>query len=116
MRMKMLLKSVWIRFGQFRDEKITEEDGKVFLDWVAEMQTIKYTSLPRKCFSATPKNTQLHIFSDASLEAMCIVAYFRAEVNDGIEISFVLGNAELLPSSSYLFLDSSFKQPYTQCG
>ena len=97
MRMRMLLKSIWIRFGQIWDEKITEEDGKVFLDWVAEMQTIKYTSLPRKYFSATPKNVQLHIFSDASLDAMCIVAYFRAEVNDGKEISFVLGKCRITP-------------------
>ena len=97
MRMRMLLKSIWIQFGRFWDEKITEEDGKVFFDWVAKMQTTKDTSLPRKYFSATPKNVQLHIFSDASLEAMCIVAYFRAEVNDGIEISFVLGKCRIAP-------------------
>ena len=61
------------------------------------MQTIKYTSLRRKYFSATPKNVQLHIFSDASLEAMCIVAYFRTEVIDGIEMSFVLGKCKIAP-------------------
>ena len=61
------------------------------------MQTIKTTSLPRKYFSANPKNVELHIFSDASLEAMCIVAYLRAEVNDGIEVSFVLGKCRIAP-------------------
>ena len=40
---------------------------------------------------------QLHIFSDASLEAMCIVAYFRGELEDGIEVSFVLGKCRIAP-------------------
>ena len=91
MRMRMLLKSIWIRFGQSWDENINEEDKRTFLEWVKEMQAIKQTSLPRKYFSNIPKNVQLHIFSDASLEAMGIVAYFRGETEEGIEVSFVLG-------------------------
>ena len=79
----MLLKSIWIRYGQSRDEKIADDDIQVFLDWVTEMQAIKNTPFPRDYFSVCPKNVQLHIFSDASLEAMCIVGYFQAEVNDG---------------------------------
>ena len=97
MRMRMLLKSIWIRFGQSWDEKIADDEKQVFLDWVTEMQTIKNTSLPRNYFSDDPKNVQLHLFSDASLEAMCIVAYFRAEVNDGVEVSFVLGKCRIAP-------------------
>ena len=89
MRMRILLKSIWIRFGQSWDEKIADDDKQVFLEWMTEMQTIKNTSLPRNYFPDSPKNIKLHIFSDASLEAMCIVAYFRAEVNDGVEVSFV---------------------------
>ena len=97
MRMRMLLKSIWIRFGQSWDENINEEDQRIFLEWVKEMQTIKQTSLPRKYFSNIPKNLQLHIFSDASLEAMCIVAYFRGETEEGIEVSFVLGKCRIAP-------------------
>ena len=97
MRMRMLLKSIWIRFGQSWDEKIVDDDKQVFLDWVTELQTIKNTSLPRNYFSDNPKNVQLHFFSDSSLEAMCIVAYFRAEINDGVEVSFVLGKCRIDP-------------------
>ena len=93
----MLLKSIWIRFGQTWDEKIADDDKQVLLDWMTEMQTIKNTPLPRNYFSDNLKNVQLHIFSDASLEAMCIVAYFRAEVNDGVEVSFVLGKCRIAP-------------------
>ena len=40
---------------------------------------------------------QLHIFSDASLKAMCIVANFRAKVEDGIEVSLVIGKCRTAP-------------------
>ena len=97
MRMRMLLKSIWIRFGQSWDENISEEDKRIFFEWVQEMQTIKQTSLSRKYFSNIPKNVQLHIFSDASLEAMCIVAYFRGELEDGVKVSFMLGKCRIAP-------------------
>ena len=58
------------------------------------MQAIKSTSLPHNYFSDHTKNVQLHIFSDASLEAMCIVAYFRAKVNAGVEVSLFWANVE----------------------
>ena len=48
-------------------------------------------------FFAIPQNVQLHIFCDASLEAMCIVAYFRAETDAGNEVSFVLGKCRVAP-------------------
>ena len=97
MRRRMLLKSIWIRFGQSWDENVADDDKQVILDWVKAMQINENTSLPRKYLSDNPKNVQLHIFSDASLEAMCIVAYFRVDVNDGVEISFVLGYCRIDP-------------------
>ena len=65
MRIRMLLKCVWFRFGQSWDERITEEDEKIFIGWVTEMHRIKQTSLLRMCFSNISKNVQLLIFSDA---------------------------------------------------
>ena len=97
MRMRMLLKSIWIRFAQSWDENISEEEKRIFFEWVQEMQTNRQTSLSPKYFSKIPKNVQLHIFSDASLEAMCIVAYFRGELEDSIEVSFVLGKCRIAP-------------------
>ena len=37
----------------------------------------------------------LHIFPDASLESMCIVAYMRAADDDGMELSFVIGKCRV---------------------
>ena len=61
------------------------------------MQTIGESSLPRRYFSAIPQNVQLHNFCDASLEAMCIVAFFRAETDAGNEVSSVLGKCKIAP-------------------
>ena len=48
-------------------------------------------------FSNIRKNVQFHIFSEASLEALCIVLYFREEIEDGTEVSFVLSKCRVAP-------------------
>ena len=103
MRMRMLLKSIWIHHGQSWDERLNEEDKQIFMDWVNEMQTIRETLLPRRYFSAIPQNVQLHLFCDASLEAMCNLAYFRAESDAGNEVSFVLGKCRIAPIKQLFF-------------
>ena len=109
----MLLKSMWIRFGQSWDEKISNDDKQVFLDWVIKIQTKENTSLSWNYFSDNPEKVQLHIFSDASLEAMSIVAFFRAEVNDGVEVSFVLRKCRLAPINQLSIERLGFKQRST---
>ena len=39
----------------------------------------------------------MHIFSDASLESLCIIAYVRAEDEDGVKLSFVIGKCRVAP-------------------
>ena len=97
MRIRILLESIWIHHGQSWDERLNEEDKQIFMDWINEMQTIRETSMPRRYFSAIPQNVQLHIFCDASLEAMCIVAYFGAETAAGNKVSFVLSKYRIAP-------------------
>ena len=43
------------------------------------------------------KERAVTCFSDASLEAMCIVTYFRAEIENRIEVYFVLGKSRIAP-------------------
>ena len=40
---------------------------------------------------------ELHIFSDASSEAMCVVAYMRAETANGNQLCFVVGKCRIAP-------------------
>ena len=39
MRMRLLLKSIWIHHGQSWDERLNKEDKQIFMDWINEMQT-----------------------------------------------------------------------------
>ena len=50
MRMRMLLKIIWIHHGQSWDEGLNEEDKQILLDWINEMQMIRETSLPKRYF------------------------------------------------------------------
>ena len=97
MRMRMLLKSIWIHHGQPWDERLNEEDKQIFMDWINETQTISDTSFPRRYFSAIPQNVQLHIFCDASLEACVMLLFLQAETDAGNEVSIVLGRCRIAP-------------------
>ena len=46
MRMRMLLKSIWIHHEQSWDERLNEEDKQIFMDWINEMQMTRETLLP----------------------------------------------------------------------
>ena len=37
----------------------------------------------------------LHIFCDAALESMCIDDYFKAETQNGVRVSFVIGKCRI---------------------
>ena len=69
-----------------------------------EVTTNKQTSFPRKFVPSIPKNVQLHLFSDTSLETLCCVAYFLAEIEDDINVSFVLGKCRINPLKQLSFL------------
>ena len=96
MRMRVLLKTIWAKIGQQWDDKTDEEDEQQFLDWVKELAELKNMPLKRRYFDKRYKKIDLHIFSDASLESMCIVAYLRAE-DEGVELSFVIGKCRIAP-------------------
>ena len=52
-------------------------------------------AIKRKYLSKNAEVVDLHIFADASLEAMCIVAYFRDQQTG--ELAYVVGE---MPSSA----------------
>ena len=65
------------------------EDEQKFLEWVRELTELKKMPLKGRYFERSYKKIDLHIFSDASLKSMCIVAHVRAEDEDKVELSFV---------------------------
>ena len=68
-----------------------------FEDFAKELQQLKDRKIETCYFREKPFLVDLHIFSDASLEAMCVVAYLRAESDSDFEVSFAIGKCRIAP-------------------
>ena len=65
--MRLLLKRIWSQHGQSWDTEIASDDAELFVassSTVINQQTI---------LDGEPTELELHVFADASLDAMCIV-------------------------------------------
>ena len=94
-RMRLLLKSIWKENGQSWNKELNEEDRHEFKKWASEMIHVNKMALKRTYFESSVNKVDLHIFSDASLEAMCMVAYLRKQENG--EVAFVIGKGRVAP-------------------
>ena len=72
--MRLLLKGIGKKHGQSWDEELSREDGITFEDWASEMSHMNEIAIKRKYLSKNAKLVDLHIFADASLDAICIIA------------------------------------------
>ena len=66
--------------------------------WASEMIQVNQMVLKITYFESGVNKVDLHIFSDASLEAMCMVAYLRKQDNG--EVTFVIGKCRVAPIRS----------------
>ena len=94
-RMRFLLKSIWASMGQSWDKELSAEHVKVFKDWCSELQEIRTMSINRLYFDSGCTNLRLHVFTDASEEAMCIVAYLQDDTT--LKLSYVIGKCRVAP-------------------
>ena len=94
-RMRLLLKSIWKENGQSWDKELNEENRQEFNKWASEMIHVNKMALKRTYFESGVNKVDLHIFSDALLEAMCMVAYLRKQESG--EVAFVIGKCRVAP-------------------
>ena len=94
-RMILLLKGIWKKHGQSWDEELSPEDGIAFNDWASQLNHMNEMAIKRKYLSKNAEVVDLHIFADASLEVMCIVAYFRDQQTGGL--AYVVGKNRVAP-------------------
>ena len=94
-RMRFLLKSIWAAMGQAWDKELSAEHSKLFSDWCSELREIRTMSINRLYFENGCTNLRLHIFTDASEEAMCIVAYLQDEAT--LKLTYVIGKCRVAP-------------------
>ena len=93
--MRLLLKSFRKENGKSWDKELNEENRHEFKKWASEMIHVNKIVLKRTYFESGVNKLDLHIFSDASLEAMCMVAYLRKQENG--EVAFVIGKCRVAP-------------------
>ena len=94
-RMRFLLKSIWAAMGQAWDKELSAEHSKLFSDWCSELREIRTMSINRLYFENGCTNLRLHIFTDASEEAMCLVAYLQDEAT--LKLTYVIGKCLVAP-------------------
>ena len=94
-RMRFLLKSIWAAIGQAWDKLLTAEHSKQFSDWCSELREMRTMSINRLYFENGCTNLRLHVFTDASEEAMCIVAYLQDEAT--LKLTYVIGKCRVAP-------------------
>ena len=93
-RMRLLLKSTWKENGQPWDKKLNENNRHEFKKWASEIIHVNRMVLKRTYFESGVNKVDLHIFSDASLEALCMVAYLR---KDNGRVTFVIVKCRVAP-------------------
>ena len=94
-RMRLLLKGIWKKHVQSWDKELSQEHEIAFKDWASELNHMNKMAIKRKYLSKNAELVDLHIFADASLDAMCIVAYFRDQQTG--ELAYVVGNSRVAP-------------------
>lgn len=80
---------------------LPEDKQEDWRRWQASLQELKELHVPRaySSFSSSKaQNTELQVFSDASVKAIAAVTYLKLTDQDGrCEVGFVLGKAKLAP-------------------
>ena len=100
-RMRLLLKGIWKKHGQSWDEELSPEDVIAFKDWASELSYMNEMAIKRKHLSKNAEVVHLHIFAHASLDAMCIVSYFRDQKTG--ELAYVVGKCRVAPMKQQSF-------------
>ena len=94
-KIRLLLNENWKKHGQSWDEGLSPEDEKDIKDWASGLSHMKDMALKRIYSSKNAEEEDLHVSADASLDAMCIVAYFR--VQQTTELAYVVGKCPMAP-------------------
>ena len=81
--------------GQAWDRELSAGDSKLFIEWCSELREIRTMSVNRLYFENGCSNLRLHIFTDASVEAVCIVAYLQDDVT--FRLTYLIGKCRLAP-------------------
>ena len=90
-KVRFLLKSIWAAMGQ----KLSAEHSKLCSYWCSELREIRTMSMNRVYFENVCTNLRLDNFTDASEEAVCIVAYLGDKA--ALKLTYMIGKCRVAP-------------------
>ncbi|GBN22525.1 hypothetical protein AVEN_257255-1 [Araneus ventricosus] len=94
-RVKCLLQQLW-ELGLDFDDAVPQRVRQNWLEWCAEVETLKSFSLKRTLFSNYDVDEmEIHVFADSSTKAYGAVAYIRHKRS--FEVQFVLSKIRVAP-------------------
>ena len=93
--MRFLLKSIRLAMRQAWDKELSAEHPKHFRDWCSELREIRTMSINQLYFENGCTNLRIHIFTGASEETMCLVAYLKDEAT--LKLTYVIGKCRVAP-------------------
>ncbi|XP_075163071.1 uncharacterized protein LOC142235696 [Haematobia irritans] len=101
---KLLMQRVW-KLGINWDDEITDDLYHYWKKWIQELQKIETFQINR-CYSPSFVHdvVDLHIFVDASEEALAAVAYWRTENGKEVKVMFVMGKTSCAPNRYHTIL------------
>ena len=78
-----------------QNKELSAEHSKLFNDWCSELRELRTMSINRLYFENGCTILRLHIFTDASEEAMCKLEYLQDEAT--LKLTFVIGKCRVAP-------------------
>ena len=94
-QMRFLLKSFWAAMRPAWEKNLSAENSTHFSDWCSDWREKRTMSINRLYFENDCLNLRLHIFTTASEEAMCIVAYLQDKAT--LKLTFAIGKWHVAP-------------------
>ncbi|XP_037302804.1 uncharacterized protein LOC119193309 [Manduca sexta] len=96
-RAKIILQNLW-RLKMSWDERVPEEDGKLFATWLSQLSAIGQLRIPRHYGPTShERRIELHVMCDASEQAYAAVAYWRMVGQENVTLSLVAAKAKVAP-------------------
>ncbi|XP_037298672.1 uncharacterized protein LOC119190571 [Manduca sexta] len=96
-RAKIILQNLW-RLKMSWEERVPEEDGKLFATWLSQLSAIGQLRIPRHYGPTShERRIELHVMCDASEQAYAAVAYWRMVGQENVTLSLVAAKAKVAP-------------------
>ena len=76
-------------------QRVVSRTPKLFRDWCSDLREIRTMSINQLYFKNGCTNLRIHIFTGASEETMCLVAYLKDEAT--LKLTYVIGKCRVAP-------------------